>query len=41
MNDLGVPLTYSINKEGKFITIILDKVESGEFYIQLNSKDFR
>lgn len=38
MNDMGVPLTYSINKEGKFITIILDKVESGTFYIQLNSK---
>ena len=38
MNDMGVPLKYSINKEGKFITIILDKVESGTFYIQLNSK---
>ncbi|WP_313156959.1 hypothetical protein [Sphingobacterium multivorum] len=38
MNDMGVPLKYSINREGKFITIILDKVESGTFYIQLNSK---
>ncbi len=38
MNDMGVPLKYSINREGKFIMIILDKVESSTFYIQLNSK---
>ncbi len=37
MNDIGVPLTFNINKEAKFITINLDKVESGAFYIQLNS----
>ncbi|WP_313529728.1 hypothetical protein [Sphingobacterium multivorum] len=38
MNDMGVPLKYSINREGKFIMIILDKVESSTFYIQLNSR---
>ncbi len=41
MNDMGVPLKYSINREGKFIMIILDKVESSTFYIQLNSKAFK
>ncbi|PUV26373.1 hypothetical protein [Sphingobacterium athyrii] len=37
MNDIAVPLTFNINKDAKFLTINLDKVESGVFYIKLNS----
>lgn len=37
INDRETPLSFTINKESKFISINLDKVENGTFYIQLKS----
>lgn len=36
-NDQTEPLTFTINKSAKFLTVNLEKVERGTFYIELKS----
>lgn len=36
-NDQTIPLTFSVNKNGKFLAISLEKIEDGTFYIELKS----
>lgn len=36
-NDQTIPLTYSVDKNGMFLAISLEKIENGTFYVELKS----